>query len=219
MDKKENEIVNAEDQIFGKNETGKKENKKTVEIDQDQLTALLERMSKLEAMNLQGKDSDVFDPLKIEKKTRKINIAFYNHEGKDYIITGYEKRKMPNGIFENVYNAGMDERGNPIFKCQLKGVDVNTGKEKVFETHYEWFIKNASVSQVESMSWEDKIVDLTPADESVPVITYGETGKGTIVGKDTGTRVRLAVRGIQTRYSIVYNDQTLDISSDVINLK
>lgn len=218
MSEEKKDITNAEDQIFGAQQESKQGKKKTIEIDQDQLSALLERVSQLEQQNISQK-SDVFDPLKLEKKTRKINVAFYNHEGKDYIITGYEKKKMPNGVMENVYQAGVDQQGNKIFKCQLKGIDITTGKEKVFETNYDWFMKNVSVSQFEASSWEDKIVDMTPSEESVPVVVYGETGSGSVVPRDTGTRVRLSVRGIVTRYSIKYNEQDLDISSDVINIK
>lgn len=218
MDKKENEIVNAEDQIFGAQQETKQGKKKTIEIDQDQLSALLERISHLEQNSI-SQNSDVFDPLKIEKKTRKINVAFYNHEDKDYIITGYEKKKMPNGTMENVYQAGVDQQGNKIFKCQLKGVDIATGKEKTFETNYEWFMKNASVSQFEASSWEDTIVDMSPTEESVPVVAYGESKGGMITPRDTGTRVRLSVRGMVTRYVVEHNGKPLDVSSDVINIK
>lgn len=181
--------------------------------------SVLEQMQR-DIADLRSKDTaNIVDPLQTGPRVKHISATFYtDDEGKQWLVTDMMERVFPNGDRAKVYQDGVDQNKNPIYKAILKVTNVETGEEKNVEVIYENFIKLSTPMKVEAVKTHEETVDMTPMEEAVEIATYQENGNY-IRRVGTGVMVRTSVQGKIQRFDIVLNGKTYQLSSDVVNIK
>lgn len=207
--------------VFGEQQA--KKTSKVVEIDEDSLAKILQRLNQLEGVV--GNAEEPVSLLKEDKKGMDIRISFYTDPdtGRDYVLTGMEGYKLPNGTVVSSKTMSVRDEilGKNVMEQFVKVVltDMETNKTIVKEVMQKSFKGTISQSYVTVSSVDEKIVDLTPSNESVNYATYEESplDKRYIVRNVSDKRVKLEVQGKSRHFTVKYNDKEYVLPESVVN--
>ncbi len=187
------------------------------------LSVLQQMQDSIRELQAASAGEAVFDPLNQADKKKLINVGFYTLNSEDgtsktYLVSGYKERVSQTGEREFVYTDGFDKNNNPILKALVELTDTETGDTITVEVVWDVFIKMVRAVQKEALRTNERVVDMTPAEEVVEVTSYQESG-GYVKRNGSGVLVRASVKGVVHTYVVEINGKQFTINSDVVNIK
>lgn len=210
----------TEADIFGKEQVQRVETKQTEGFELYDPKVIAELIKTVN--ELKGRDSAI-DPSKKDNIKRSIRVGIYtDDEGVDYILTGLTKKEGRDGSIQSTWQRGRDEITDQIITwIQPILVGIDSGKTISPELRYFDF-SNALTTIPLDVKHEEKVqVDMTPAPSKwveVEQVTY-EDRNGYYKKQHSGVFVQLKAWGIQSTFTVEYEDKEYTIDGDVVNYK